>query len=149
MPRLNPLRLVAIVAGAFVSIYLAVAVGGFLLAGNGCENEVLAEVVAPDASARAVVFQRSCGATTGFSTQVSILPAGAELSSEPGNAFVSDTNHGASPSGPGGGPELALAWRSPNELVIAHHPATRVLNHVPVVNGVKVHAQSGLPHRDG
>ena len=149
MPRPHPLRLIAIVAGTFVASYFAIAIGLFIFGGDDCENEVLAEFAAPNASATAVVFQRSCGATTGFSTQVSIIPTGTALPNEGGNAFVSDTNHGASPSGPGGGPELALSWRSSNELVIAHHPATRVLSHEPVVNGVKVHAEPGLPRRDG
>ena len=35
-----------------------------------CENQLLSEVLSPDQVYRAIVFQRSCGATTGFSTQV-------------------------------------------------------------------------------
>jgi hypothetical protein len=36
---------------------------------NACGNEILAESLSPDGSKKFVVFQRSCGATTGFSTQ--------------------------------------------------------------------------------
>ena len=38
-----------------------------------CDNENVAVVFAPGHSARAIVFHRDCGATTGISTQVSIL----------------------------------------------------------------------------
>jgi hypothetical protein len=39
---------------------------------------------------RAVVFQRDCGATTGFTTQMSILRADESLPNEGGNAVVLD-----------------------------------------------------------
>ena len=37
-----------------------------------------------------MVFQRDCGATTGFSTQISILGAAQELSNVSGNIFIMD-----------------------------------------------------------
>ncbi|HEX9787370.1 MAG TPA: hypothetical protein VGB09_05050 [Candidatus Binatia bacterium] len=94
---------------------------------NMCRNQILAESVSPDGSKKFVVFQRSCGATTGFSTQASLLSVDATLPDEkPGNVFAADTDHGVAPSGAGGGPELRSHWAAPNHLVIQHHVAARV-----------------------
>ena len=41
-----------------------------------CENEIKTEVASPDETKRAVIFERSCGATTPFSTHVSVLNRG-------------------------------------------------------------------------
>ena len=38
-----------------------------------CGNDSVATFASPNAEMKAVVFRRSCGATTGFSTEVSIL----------------------------------------------------------------------------
>jgi hypothetical protein len=38
-----------------------------------CGNYVVAEKISPDGRRKVVVFQRDCGATTGFSTQVSLF----------------------------------------------------------------------------
>ncbi len=55
-----------------------------------CGNEIFQEVYSPDHEYKAVVFQRDCGATTSFSTQISILKASAKLPDESGNAFAMD-----------------------------------------------------------
>jgi hypothetical protein len=47
------------------------------------------------------VFSRDCGATTGFSTKVSIIPAGRSLADEAGNTFVSS-----------GKIDLSLQWQT-------------------------------------
>ena len=123
--RLLRVAFIATVVAAVCSI--AGFIGVFVLADKSmCANEDIAEVASPNAQLKAIVFQRDCGATTGFSTQVAVLPAGASLQNEPGNVFVADTNHGAAPSGRGGGPEVAVHWRSDDALQIAHHPNARV-----------------------
>jgi hypothetical protein len=53
-----------------------------------CGNEVFQEVYSQDKQYKVVVFERDCGATTAFSTQISILKAKQELSNNPGNIFV-------------------------------------------------------------
>jgi hypothetical protein len=92
----------------------------------GCANEVLAEYPSPARQNRLVVFERDCGATTGFSTQASLLPISASLDNEGGNVFDADTDHDKSPSGAGGGPELRVEWRSENSLILTHHSLARI-----------------------
>jgi hypothetical protein len=53
-----------------------------------CGNEVVERLPSPDGMREAVVFTRNCGATTDYSTQVSILPAGGVLPDRPGNTYV-------------------------------------------------------------
>ena len=55
-----------------------------------CGSYVFEEAYSPDNTYKAVVFQRDCGATTGFSTRVSILRSSKELPNKPGNVFAMD-----------------------------------------------------------
>lgn len=68
---------------------------------------------------RAVVFERDCGATTDFSTQVSVLPRRAKLPDEAGNVFVAGTR-GTVP-GEGGGPEAHVEWEGPDKLTVRYN----------------------------
>lgn len=47
-------------------------------------------IPSPDGTQKAVVFERNSGATTGFSTQVSLLPFESVLPDEPGNVLGID-----------------------------------------------------------
>lgn len=55
-----------------------------------CRNEVYSQVLSPDGKHKAVVFQRDCGATTGYSTQITIIDSSDELRNESGNIYVID-----------------------------------------------------------
>ena len=72
-----------------VSVVGAAVLFRTLIAGM-CGNEIFSESVSPKGNLKAVVFQRDCGATTGFSTQVSILDANQQLRNESGNIFTVD-----------------------------------------------------------
>ena len=91
-----------------------------------CGNEVLARHPAPDNSVEVVVFQRSCGATTGFSTQASIQELNAGSTNGPGDIFAATTDRGATPPGKGGGPELRVRWIDDRTLELAHHKRASV-----------------------
>jgi len=125
-----PLRVMRriLIACVGVVLVLAAAVGAstYFFSESFCANDLLAESASPDGKLKAVVFERDCGATTGFSTQVSILPATAPIDNSVGNVFTSDTNHGVAPPGPGGGPVVKVNWQSPSVLVVSHHAAARV-----------------------
>ncbi len=58
------------------------------------------EPVLPDGRHTAILFQHYCGATTGFSAQISILSPEGKIS-EGGNAFRADDNYGAARVGAG------------------------------------------------
>jgi hypothetical protein len=107
--------------------------------GGGCANDQLADRPSPNGRYHAVVFQRDCGATTGFSTQVSVLAAGDSLRNEGGNAFVADDDHGAAPAGSGGGPAVSVRWLTPDTLEVRFHPRSRVFTREARVGAVAIH----------
>jgi hypothetical protein len=80
----------------------------------------------PDGKIEAVVFKRDCGATTDFTTQISILRKGASLPNQAGNAFTADTNHGAAPAARWGGPPADVRWITNRQVSISFHRASRV-----------------------
>lgn len=55
-----------------------------------CGNSLAEELMSPDGRFKAVVFERSCGATTGFTTNISILVASGILPDGAGNLFASE-----------------------------------------------------------
>ena len=111
---------------ALLAIGTVASVAACLDVSAGCGNEQLNEVPSPDRTRRAVVFQRECGATAPFSTQVSILPAGATLPDSSGNVFVADTDHGRAEAGPGGGPGVSVRWIAGDTLEVRYDPRARI-----------------------
>ena len=105
-----------------LAIMMYVLVAGF---GSLCNNDLLETISSPSGGRKIVIFQRDCGATTGFSTQASLLPVGDPLRGS-GNVFIADTDHGKAPSGPGGGPQLAARWIGDDTLELRYHPQARV-----------------------
>ncbi len=109
-----------------------------LLARTACANQVHAEIPAPNHRARAIVFQRRCGAPIAFSTQVSLLPGSRPLPDDGGNVFIADTDHGRAPAGPAGGPVVEVRWVTPAELEIRHDTRARVFRADSLVTGVRI-----------
>ena len=98
------------------------------LDGAGCGNTIIQTAPSPGGNSRAIIFTRDCGATTGFSTQVSILPTQDALPNESGNVFMSDADHGTAPAGRGGGPNVWVKWLAPNQLKIVYDRRARTFD---------------------
>ena len=112
---------------ALLVVFAGLLAGCESLSDSACANHVLfVESSSADGSHTAVIFTRDCGATTGFSTQVSIQAGTGALTETPGNVFIADTNHGRAPAGEGGGPQVRIYWRTPHHLLIQHHQNARV-----------------------
>ena len=71
-----------------------------------CQNSVAYELASPGRGRKALVFNRDCGATTGISTQLSILPAGTPLGSDAGNALAVDEG------------TLVVRWSGDDSLIV-------------------------------
>jgi len=65
------LKILGGIAGICLTLVLVSAIGLWLLIDSlfPCGNDVLTDLPSPDGKYKVVVFQRDCGATTGFSTQ--------------------------------------------------------------------------------
>lgn len=59
-----------------------------LTADDVCGNYLYRAYPSPDRKLRAVVFKRNCGATTGFSTHISIVKAASGLPNESGSIYT-------------------------------------------------------------
>ncbi len=103
-----------------------------------CGNTEIAEYTSPDGTKKLVVFERDCGATTGFNTHASLLNDDAELGDEGGNLFAAGSNREAAASGPSGGPDLKAFWRDARHLVLSHHPKVHVFRSEREADGVHV-----------
>jgi hypothetical protein len=105
----------------------------WFVACDPCENRVLSEFPAPIGNVSVIVFERSCGATTGFSTHVSILKEFGELRKLPGNVFVADSDHGAVKD-----MTVTVRWAAPDLVVIRYPAQARVFKKEVQANGVHV-----------
>lgn len=114
-----------IIAALAISI-ATLGIGIYVLIGNFCSNDLQAEIYSPSKNMKSIVFQRDCGATTSFSTQVSVFPAASKQQNEKGNIFIADTNHGEAPAAPWGGPNIKVEWLNNRTLQIEKHEKTRV-----------------------
>jgi hypothetical protein len=74
--------------------------------GNPCGNTIKGAATSPDGKYVATAFIRNCGATTSFSPQVYLGPAGGAVS-DVGNIFIG--NHTD---------QIQVKWLSPTNLVI-------------------------------
>jgi hypothetical protein len=78
-----------------------------------CGSYLSQEAISPNGEYKAVVYQRDCGATTGFSTQISLLDADDSLGNRPGNVFRAN-----------GHPDdfaIKMNWEDDTHLVIEHN----------------------------
>jgi hypothetical protein len=104
---------------------------------DGCADRVVGRVDAPDGMHSAVLIQRDCGATTGFSTQISVLAAGEEPSGG-GNAFRADSGHGAAKTGEWGGPWAEMRWLDNRTLLIRYASRSRLFEQRQQVSSVRI-----------
>ena len=96
-----------VAAGALLLVFGGVT--WFLISAPGlCGDDVVKEIPSPSGEWKAVIFERSCGATTGFFTEASVLKSGKKLSDgSAGNIAV---------------PERAwdLRWQSDRQLIVQY-----------------------------
>jgi hypothetical protein len=123
---------------------LAVVLGPYLMKHTTCENSIIAVLVSPDGVKKAVVFARDCGATTGFSTQISIIPSQDKLPDESGNTFVADSDHGKASIGRWGGPLVEVAWKDGTNIIVNYAEKAQVFKKQELVAGIKISYSEGV-----
>jgi hypothetical protein len=113
----------------FVSLLTLVLVSGCT---DLCGNDPLHGEESPDKSRLAVAFVRSCGATTGFSSHVSIVPRNKPIPNEPGNILVVE-----------GKQPISVKWRSNSELEIEIPRETKIHKQTESLGEVSIKYKSG------
>ena len=114
------------------------ALGAVALGSGSCVIHPIAEFASPDSTFRVAVFDRGCGATTGFGTHAALLDQLEPLSTEVADLFVADTDHGVAPPARWGGPELQVRWLDTRTVELSHHDLARVFRADTLVRGVTI-----------
>ena len=102
-----------------------------------CRNMIFQRKLSPDGRHSAVLFQRDCGATTDFSTHISLVAPDA-TPAQSGNVFVSDNGHTTARAGPWNGPWAEMEWLAADHLVVRHAFGARVIVRKEKARGVKI-----------
>ena len=110
-----------------IIILLLYKVGYYFFQGL-CGNTIISTSTSPDGRWKIVLFERSCGATTGFSTQIALLESGEVLDNESGNIYIAS----GYPNG------YDIHWQS-NEAVKIKGIRTRVNKKIELFKGIHIY----------
>jgi hypothetical protein len=118
---------------------------GFILTisivfGDSCANQIVDIKISPDKNFRAVTFIRDCGATTGFSTQLSIIKATDtfDKSDEKGNTLIMSDKIGDGLMDENGGAKIMANWTEDNKLVILYDSRTETAKRETEYKDIKI-----------
>jgi hypothetical protein len=120
------LKIVGIILAGIIVILLA-GIIWFFSSDSGCDNEIYKNYFSPDGSHKVVLYSRNCGATTGFSTHISILKSEETIEGS-GNAFTADDDHGKARRHPKFGSliDVRIRWVSNSLVEIGYDTNSRV-----------------------
>jgi hypothetical protein len=99
---------------------------------DDCSNRVLSAQWSPNNSHQAAVFQRNCGATTGYSYHVAIIERGSDTLSK-GNVLILDSDHGASSN-----PIPTIRWQGDDAIEVAIPKRARIFAQAQTVSGISI-----------
>ncbi len=102
-----------------------------------CSNKIVNTLFSSNKEYKAVVFRRDFGATTGFSTEISIIKSDQKLENNGGNIFIADTDSGNAPSAYWGGPDVLVKWQN-NDLLIKYDSRAYVYLDKAVYKDIKI-----------
>ena len=103
-----------------------------------CGARIVRRLPSPDGRLEAVIYERDCGASTDFGTNLSVVRTGAQVGSKAGNLFVADSDHGRAPLDSGNVIQLSVHWIGSDSLVVRYDRRARVFQQQPGTNGVQV-----------
>lgn len=138
------IKVVARITGQTIIGILIILIVGFIFlynfTGYICGNDIVSVSKSSDQKKTAIVFRRNCGATTDFSTQVSVRNNETILNSETGNVLIIDDNNDRDMSGfyLNGSPVVEASWIGPNELLLKFSSEARVFKQKTSWYGVKI-----------
>ncbi len=128
-----------LIAAPIVLVLAILLLFHFFNATGLCANKVYKEVYSPNNKIKAVLFSRDCGATTDFSTQISIMYQYESLkNNESGNLFISDSDHGKAPRGITGGSPVKIDWITDDSIHITYHSDARIFKRNIKWRGIKI-----------
>jgi len=111
-----------------------------LVFGDSCANQIVNIKISPDKKYQAVTFIRDCGATTGFSTQLSILKATDtfDKADEKGNILIMSDKIGDGLMDENGGAKIKTNWTEDNKLEILYDSRTETSKRETEYKDIKI-----------
>lgn len=113
-------------SGLASRLLLMLLIAALVGCGDRCENEVVQTTSSPSGRKQAVVFVRDCGATTGLSTQVSIVAGGVKVIGA-GNALVVE-----------GRPSIQVRWLTDSAVSLSRLGPGRIFKQESEVYGTSI-----------
>ena len=117
-----------LLGGAVLIIICFVFVFAMLMNQGMCENKIIQSIESPDSIRKVVVFERDCGATTDFSTQISIIKNSEHLENKSGNIFSADSDNGNAEIDENGLIYIRVLWLDSLTLLIEYDSKARIFN---------------------
>ncbi len=117
---------------AAIVLAIALAMMGGGTACGLCGNTFIAEHLSPDSAHEVIVFERSCGATTGFSTHVTLVETLPERGVTPigtGNVLIADDNAASL--------DVKVRWIDAKSVELTYRK-TRITTLMSDVEGVEI-----------
>jgi hypothetical protein len=109
------------------------------IVGSMCGNQIVTEVSSLDNKYKLVVFVRDCGATTGSSTQVSILRNDKDLrEDESGNVLIVSDNYFGSKRNDFGGADVNVKWIASRKVLIKYDYNAEAITKNNEINGIEI-----------
>lgn len=108
--------------------------------GDPCQNGVISRVKSPDGAKEAIVFQRSCE-RTGFTTQLSVVPAGSPFLEQPTTWAATQGGNAAVSQGTFSELGISVRWAASNRLVVYRPAGSRAFKAEQTVDGVALEYQ--------
>jgi hypothetical protein len=125
----------SIICFGLVTMLCAAFFLGDVLSNGLCGNKVVNEYASPDGQLKAVVFTRDCGATTAYSTQVSVMNAGDNIGDRnTGNVLTMD-QASLSPEWQG---DNVLRLKLPTNTRTYHKASDTWVMHLPLPRRVEI-----------
>ena len=109
-----------------------------LVWGDMCGNEIVEEIKSPDKRLKAIIFIRDCGATTGYSTQLSIIEDEDKLENGAGNTLILSDKFGDGLSFDNGGAKVKAVWTSENSMTIYFDNKIEFTKQEEEIEGIKI-----------
>jgi hypothetical protein len=107
-----------------------------------CGNQIVSETFSPNKKNKAVIFVRDCGATTGYSTQVSILDHDHKLkNTEGGNVLIAYDNYYGEHSNHFGGLDVKAVWMDNENVTLIFDHGAEVNIKETELHGIKINHQ--------
>jgi hypothetical protein len=103
-----------------------------------CGNTISSTVPSPTQEWKIVTYSRSCGATSGFSTHISVLKTNQSLPNEGGNAFSAYSEQGRASINEAGLIRIESEWLNEKTILVKYDSMATVDEQDDRVNGITI-----------